>query len=558
MSNPSPRLFSPRLLALAAAAFIAGCGGGGGSAVSEQPTPSPSPSPSPGAGATTAGTFPVGLAIGSPGDAAAAASASAMQTAQSVRAAGGGGGGGGGGGLGLVAAAALIERVLAGDATVSLASVIQLDQLFGSASGNASCYGPNLLYAHHQDAGSGPASGQLPGGDLGLWNDTEAGSGQPCAVAQLDRRIGGAKAQGVQALIVAALMRGTVAKSGTLAMPAAGASTDLTSALDALLTATLPSAGVTVESATIALDDAGEYTYRLVLAKAGTGTAAKRGEMILRHTPGETEGAYAGVLQVAGFTLDSDPAFGCGDEVDSGTGAYKVARVSSLKYSRTGTAIEFGSRSSQYCGHPDTALPGDLMSQVAGFGSDHQLDPAQKISGNTRAGGQGWRGNFTRYAAGYDKDSGAGSFLLAWQAGTGDSHTRAMAATAAVDGSGTRTVKGYYAYADAIDTTSGALLGMVCNWAGPGGSHTPNLKFQSQTATLAAGATSFVLGTSLIAYAPTNSCDSTTTEYDVDTNGTLDAGEGVGNIANLDGLSGSATTVDDEIRSRGYTPPSLF
>lgn len=571
-----------QLLALASLLAIAGCGGGGGDTTASTTSTTTTTTTTPPATSTvsTAASFPVGLSIGSPGDVAAGAAVSASPVRVALdwgRAAWQALTLGDGPGLqrlalaatpfgeahaagertpGLAAATTLIGKVLDGDTSVSLASVIQLGALFGQGGGNAACYGPSLDYASHQDAGPGPAAGRLPGGDLGLWLATEPGSGEPCAVAQMDRRIDGAKAQGLQALIVAALMRGTVARSNTLAMPAAESSTDLTSALGSVFATALPLVPVTVEQASIALDGAGQYTYRLVLS-GGTGIQAKRGEMTLRHAPGASAAAYTGTLQVAGFMLDNDAAFGCTDQVDAGTGAFKVARVSTLKYSRSGSTIEFGSRSASYCGHPDTATAGGLASQVAAFAGDGQLDPAVKISGTAKAASKGWRGNFTRYAAAYDKDSGAGSFLLAWQAGTGDSHARAMAATATASG-GARTVKAYYAYAADVATTTGALQGMICNWAGPGNSHVPAASFQSQAATLAAGATTFVLDSSLITYAPTVSCSSTSTQYDVDANGTLAAGEGVGTAAQLDVPAGSGTTVDAEIRSRGYTPPALF
>ena len=38
----------------------------------------------------------------------------------------------------------------------------------------------------------------------------------------------------------------------------------------------------------------------------------------------------------------------------------------------------------------------------------------------------------------------------------------------------------------------------------------------------------------------------------------LTVGEGLATANNLDGLSGANTTVDQEVRSRGWTRPSLF
>lgn len=564
-------------IVLAAALSLVACGGGSGSSGGGAgDTPQSN-------GVSTAASFPVGLAVGSPADVGSAsvltaAAPSGLQFALDwSRAAwhaltrgdgrqlarltalampGSVAHAAGTGAPELVEAADLIRKALEGDTSVDLATLIDLAGLFGVGGGDAACYGPQVAYANHQDGPLGTESGTLPSGDVGLWRATDAATSQPCVVAQLRKRISGAKRQGLQGLLMAATMRRTVAASSSLSMPTAGSSTDLTTAYQAALALILPS--ITVDAATVAQDGSGTYTYRLVVSH-GTGANAKRGEMILRHTPGGSDTVYSGTLQVAGFVLDNDPAFGCADQVDSGTGLYKTARVSSLSYSRNSATVKFGSRSAQYCGHPSAGVGSDDAAQVATFTVDHQLDPSAKIAGTNRGSTLGWRGNFTRYAGDFDKDSAAGTFLLAWQAGTGDDKSRALAATGAYNSAtGVRSIDGYYAYADEISTTSGALQGMICNWAGPGNSHATNALFQSQSATLASGATTFVLASSLITYAPTVSCSSTTTEFDADGDHTLAGGEGLGTAASLDGLTGGHATVDNELRSRGWSAPTLF
>ena len=103
----------------------------------------------------------------------------------------------------------------------------------------------------------------------------------------------------------------------------------------------------------------------------------------------------------------------------------------------------------------------------------------------------------------------------------------------------------------------GNMLGLICNWAGPGNSHVPQSYFQSQGATLTASATAWSLGTSKITYAPANSCSSTTTSYDQDGDGALSAGEGVGVLADLDTPSGS-NTVAQELADRGFSIPGYY
>ncbi len=456
----------------------------------------------------------------------------------------------------LKADSAVIDKLVSGDASVALGTALNLNALF-NGSNNANCYGPSVAYISHQDFTSGmpAAAGTLPGGDLGMWTATE-GSTQPCVAAELNARVAGVKGRVKQGLRLMAVMRVTVGKS-SLSMPAAGASLDIKTYLQTALAAVPALSAVTVDAATIALDaGAAMYTYRLVVSM-GSGVNATSGEVILKHTPGGSHSVYSGVMQVAGFQLSTDPAFACTDEVDSGTGRYKVAQVSTVKYSRNGSAIEFGSRDGQYCGHPSSGSV-NYAAEVASFSVDGQIDPAAKISGNTRAGSTGWRAGFTRFAGSFDKDTVAGDFLFAWQAGTGDGKSRSLAAHAAFNTvTEVRTLDGYFAFADDVATSDGALQGMVCNWAGPGNSHTPVATFQSQTATLGASATEYTLGASKITYAPTTSCSSTTTAFDVNVSGGIVGSEGVGTLADLDAPSG-ANTVQQEIDARGFAKPSLF
>ena len=122
-----------------------------------------------------------------------------------------------------------------------------------------------------------------------------------------------------------------------------------------------------------------------------------------------------------------------------------------------------------------------------------------------------------------------------------------------------RTLQGFFAFAGDIATTDGTLLGMICNWAGPGNEHTPQPMFQSQTATMTAGATEFTVasGGSKLAYAPTNSCDSTTTEFDLQSEPHDRDGRGVGPNERA-GQTAVGKSVQQEIESRGFAIPALY
>lgn len=592
--KPTTPLLRASIAAAVAGALLtlSACGGGSSSSATAGATPSANA----GANDTTSSaeapeaSFPTGVAIGSPGDLAtdsstlAAAPAGPLQLAydwlrgslQAIREGDAPelnrlmtaalplgkahalpGVGNGAPRPEIAHKADLIEKILKGDSSVQIASLLSMADLFSPAGGNnASCFGPSIAYASHEDSAGGSASGVLPSGDLGIWKSTTE-DGTPCTVAQMRLRIEGAKRQTMQGLLMTAAMRKIVAESRTLRMPGAGSSVDLTSEFGALLTAALPSSPMQVTVATLTHDSDGKYSYRLVISNNATGTGLRFGEVILKHRPGGSVTVHDGVMQVSGFQYGNDAAFGCTDQV--GSGQFKVARVSTLAYGRSGANIQYSSRSSHYCGHPTDTSGANYGAQVAAFGSDGQLDPAVKLTSAVRGATLGWRGSFTRFAGDFERDNVAGNFLLAWQAGTGDSHSRALAVNSGYNSaSETRTFKGYYGYAGEIAATSGAMLGMICNWAGPGNEHTPLARFQSQTATKSSSASAFTLAANKLTYAPTRSCNSNSTSFDLDGNGTLAAAEGIGTMNDLDGLTGTSTTVAQELGSRGFVMPTRF
>lgn len=562
--------------------LVAGCGGGGGSAVETPAAPVV-------AGALSAsGSFPTGLAVGSPGDLQTATLVASAESSTGLRFAYDWGralwsglrGAGQPGELKRLAATTLpmgsaqaaasmrpevealaekIQRVLDGDSSIELGSVLDLQDMF-APSANASCYGPQMPYASHQDALSGAASGTLPGGDLGIWLEYENGV-QPCVAAQLKQRTRGVRGQTMQGLLMTAVMRLTIARSSTLSMPAAGASTDAAAEVQTKLRTVPALASVVVHAASVSLDSAGTtYTYRLALGNGASGAGARLGEVVMSHTKGGTPTAFNGVMRVAGFTLSNDSAMGCEDTKDSTTGMYQVAHVSTVKYSRDGSTLAYGSRNGNYCGHPASTSLADYGVQVAGLTAGAELDAAAKLSGNLRGTSTGWRGNFSKFAGTIDKASGSGNYLFAWQAGTMDNASRMLAVSSGYNSAtDTRTLSGYFAFGADIAATDGTLQGMVCNWAGPGNNHTPQASFQSQVASHTGSATRFTVpsGGSKIVYAPTNSCSSSSTSFDADANGLLASGEGVGTASGLDLPSGS-NTVQQEITARGFVKPGLF
>lgn len=421
---------------------------------------------------------------------------------------------------------------------------------FFQTSTNANCYGPSLAYAAH-DNGSG-GSGTLPGGDLGIWASYENLS-TPCSAAQLNRLASSVKKKGNSSLILAASMIYVANQNSVL--PAAGASADIKTAFDTFVKAIDPA--ITVDVATIARSTANVWTYTL-RASTGSGNTAQSIIVNLTHTPGSSAGEFTGLLKYAALSLGSDAAFGCSDEMSGSL--YKIASAGTVRYTKTSsTDAAFGSRESRYCGHTASSTATD-MAEIAALDGNGELDPAVALASNTRGSSKGWRGDFRRFGAAFDPATYAGNFLFAWQAGTGDDKSRMFAVNTAYDSSTeTRTGKAFFGFGDAIKTTTGALLGMICNWAGPGNSHATGNNFQHQQISLSASATEWTLSTDKIKYAPTTSCNSSSSmTYDDNVDGTIAASEGASTTNALDGLTGSNTTVASELAARGYTAPTMF
>jgi hypothetical protein len=177
-------------------------------------------------------------------------------------------------------------------------------------------------------------------------------------------------------------------------------------------------------------------------------------------------------------------------------------------------------------------------------------------------------GGFKRFAASFNPDTGAGNYLFAWQAGIGDPNSRMFAVNSAYNSSSeARTLKAFFGFAPNMAATSNqSQLGeLICNWAGPGNSKTVgHNRFQSQLLSLTSTATDWSFPTdvatdSKIKFAPTNNCNSTgTMNFDVDASGSLAANEGANVTNSLDVVLTGTASVFDEIKSRGFSAPSMY
>jgi hypothetical protein len=210
---------------------------------------------------------------------------------------------------------------------------------------------------------------------------------------------------------------------------------------------------------------------------------------------------------------------------------------------------------------------------VTDFGSWVSLDSNKELdtTKTTSNDSKGWHqegGGFKRFAASFNPDTGAGNYLFAWQAGIGDPNSRMFAVNSDYNSSSeARTLKAFFGFAPNMAATSNQnqLGELICNWAGPGNDKTVgHNRFQSQFLSLTSTATDWSFPTNVatdskIQFAPTNNCNSTgTMNFDVDASGSLAANEGANVTNSLDVLTGTNASVFDEIKSRGFSAPSMY
>jgi hypothetical protein len=446
-----------------------------------------------------------------------------------------------------------IAQVAAASA-VPTATNLPLTAFFNSYT-SANCYGPQVAFANH-DNGTGSPS-PLPGGDTGIWLVREGNqtTGTPCSAAELNALLNPVKQRINATFIFGARMK---AIAGTT-MPSSGSSVDITTTASSFFQTILPT-GYTgsISKANIA-NASGVYTY--IIEGSGTsGGITKNIEIKIVHD-GTATSTFSGLASYA--TSSSD---GTCLTLSGGTGT-KV-NVGTVRYSKTSTtAMNLSSREGIYC---TTSSLTSTISDYAAVDSSGELDPTKTVCTGTCTGqdAKGWiqGGNgFTRFGATYDPATRDGNYKFAWQAGVGDSNSRMFAMNVSYNSTTlVRTGKAYFGFSGAMnpqstDATPADLKGMICNWAGPGNSHTPSNLFQYQEITLAGTATDWDITTSKIAYAPTVACNSSATmQFDVNADGTLGATEGNSVTNSLDTLDSGKTTVQATIEGRGFTNPTLY
>lgn len=416
------------------------------------------------------------------------------------------------------AISAIVSSSSASSCTFDASDFLKLDE-------DADCYGPIVSYTAHPDQTT--ASGSLPQGDVGLWDDTDAATGNACAAAELNARMDGLSGQMEASLKALASMICTV-NANSLSLPTAS-TLDITTEMNALGITDVVFNSATLTEGTNAGGDQ-QYSYHLDFDYTSSGTAHTI-VVEMAHVPGASSAAYQGRLS---YRVNDSMAGGNCPSAD-------ITRNGSLLYAGvSATEINLEARVASFCGH-------DVDGTVDGL-----VDPSQKYSATNV---DGWGNSFSTFTADFDPTSLSGSYAYSWQAGPNDGFARTF--NIVVDGDDS---KAFYGFGDDINGTNGGIEGFICNWAGPNGSHTLRdfAQYQSMTLDTTTGLVTSV--DTNITYAPTNSCayDGTGSfTYDSDGNGSTDTNPATPVVNDLEALTDADLDgVFDEVETSGFAQPA--
>ncbi|MCC2678793.1 MAG: hypothetical protein K0R29_1369 [Pseudobdellovibrio sp.] len=300
-------------------------------------------------------------------------------------------------------------------------------------SGRANCYGPSVSWVNHElDA----SSGTWPGGDLGIWDASDALTGEACSAAQLNAQLRGAISIVDTAQFIAAGMACVANKNNQLLPAAPSSSLDLTSFMSGIVTInattmTVTSAGILRE----ANDTSGNSVYVTTLAgTAGTKTF----EIRVKHIPTSSD-----------------------DSTNKGKISVKMTDTSGGG-STDGASLEY---------EKNSATSAKLLLKKTNFNGTSG-DPFVSSTNFSVDYSKPWNNNADYLLASLNPSDFTGTFAYAWQAGSGDSHSRTFNAIIA-ESSGLVASDTFFGFGPRMQSGPGTIDGMICAWTGPDQNHTP-------------------------------------------------------------------------------------
>lgn len=340
------------------------------------------------------------------------------------------------------------------------------------------CYGPSMNYSNHPDGNDGNPA-QLPHGDLGLWLDTEPGGNVPCAAEKMNELV----TKGLHTLDMAtgsmAMMICAAAHDG-LTKPTSG-ELNLKPSLDKI-----PNSPFSITEAKMVKLEGNRIKTLFKASHKGSNFEFGKLEITVEH-----------------------------DE-DSKSGSILIVRPS-----ETGTG-DTRATSARYRNNPDNEKELQIIMRSALFqnGNPVQLTADQQVVlGGVSGDPLGDKVSDSHFMVGYFNTSTKTQRLAyGWLAGGKDSHFRTFNADVKAN-----EANAWYGYTPSPYTAQGTTTqlpdldlsksnaGMICNWTGPGHSHSVNNYLQHQYMTKSNG--KWVLANessdSKIRYVPVVSCQLT-------------------------------------------------
>jgi hypothetical protein len=349
------------------------------------------------------------------------------------------------------------------------------------------CYGPRMDYTNHPDSGGGTEDGQLPSGDLGIWLDTEptvsAAGTSPCAAVKMNELISKAIHNIDMATGSVAMMMCAAAHERISAPKNNGDTLNFASVLNQV-----PNSPFTITTATLTRVDA-ETLKTVFVAEHNGGSNNRLGELSISTTHNRT--TKSGLVQI-----EREPQ-GLSDKTIATSARYRPKPSAS-------ETIQVQLAQGRF----DTTQTTDFYDSEG----DVKLGP---ITGTSPRNIE----DTHYFVAEFTPSTGAQNVAYGWNAGGNDSHTRVFNAEADVT-----TADAWYGYVPNPYEVSGSTAdgetpnldlsdtdaGMICNWAGPGNSHTVNTYLQHQSMTKdSEDLWALASSGSLIRYVPMVSCEIT-------------------------------------------------
>jgi hypothetical protein len=356
-----------------------------------------------------------------------------------------------------------LETLLASAAPSTCAIALTLQN-----AGRASCYGPSVNWINHEFNNT---SGTWPGGDLGIWKDSEP-SGEACVAAQLNAQMKGVISFVDAAQFIGASIACVANKNGDSLPSTASTSLNVTSSMAGIVT--INSTALTVTSAIIARDADDSFGNPVYITTLSGTAGTKTFDIRIKHVSTAAD-----------------------DSTNKGKISVKIVN-SSGPGSTDGASLEYEKASS---------TSGKLLLKKINF-TGTSGDPFVSPSNYSVDYGKAWNNNADYLLAAIDPSKFTGTYAYAWQAGNGDSHTRTFNAILSESG-GTVTGSTFFGYGPTMQTGPGSITGMICAWTGPDQNHTPVSKVQRENIALVSG-TFVVSGTTNITFDPVADCEANT------------------------------------------------